>query len=69
MPNLSIECFRILKPISGGDGGMDGMGWLSLGGAIYRAPKVLINRLAPGIEEDLVTLKFNLRLLRNLPPV
>ena len=35
MPNLSIECFRTLKPISGG---MDGwMGWLSLGCATYRA--------------------------------
>ena len=27
----------------GFDGWMDGMGWLSLEGAIYRAPTVLIN--------------------------
>ena len=41
MINLTIECFRTLEPISGGwDGGM--AGWLSLGGAIYRAPTVLI---------------------------
>ena len=34
----------------GWDGWMDGMGWLSLEGAIYRAPTVLINFLVTGAE-------------------